>query len=323
MRNRSEQSLLFIFLMIFLDGGNINYNEGGERMITYKKAKTLLIKADSQYNYFGHDYYFNIYRGCSHGCIYCDSRSSCYHVENFDSEIIIKENCVGLLHSELSRKKEKSVIGISGAMCDVYMPIERELKYTRKILEVIARNKFAVQIHTKSDLILRDLDLLKEINEYSNVNVLFTITAFDDNLSQKLEPGAPNTSRRLLALKRLSDEGITTGVAIWPVLPFITDDSVNIRNIIRTAKRYGAKYVLFSPGVTLRDNQREYYLSRLNRFRGNLAQKYVDKYGTKYNCESEHKKDLLELYYNECRVLNLSTKTPHYRFSKPEQLTLF
>jgi len=292
-------------------------------MIIYQKAKSLLIKANSQYDVFGHDYYFNIYRGCSHRCIYCDSRASVYRVKNFDTEVIVKENCVELLDQELARKRERSVIGISGAMCDVYMPIERELKYTRKVLEVIERHKFAVQIHTKSDLVLRDLDLIKEINSNANANVLFTITAFDDNLSRRLEPGAPSTSRRLHALKQLSDEGITTGVAIMPVLPFITDDEINIRNIIRTAKRYGASYVLFSPGVTLRENQREYFLDKLKHINYHLRERYIKRYGNSYACSTDNKKDLFELYYNECRELGLATKTPHFRFHKPEQLSLF
>lgn len=292
-------------------------------MIKYTKSRTILRKSDSEYDFFGHDYYFNIYRGCSHGCIYCDSRSSCYHVENFDSEVIVKENVVELLNRELTSKKVKSVIGISGAMCDVYMPIEKQLGYTRKCLEVIDRQGFAVQIHTKNDLILKDIDLIKSINEKTNANVLFTITAFNDRLSKRIEPRAPITSRRLFALKRMSDEGITTGLAIWPTLPFLTDDETNIKNLIEVAYRYGASYVLFYPGVTLRDNQRDYFYERLNYIKSGLVDKYKERFGNSYECLSPNAAKLMEIYHRECKKYNLKTYAPHYRFDKPVQLKLF
>ena len=188
----------------------------------FVKAKTILSKVKYGSDWYGIDYNMNLYRGCSHGCIYCDSRSNCYHIDNFDIPKG-KENALAILESELSKRKEKGVVGI-GSMSDTYNPLEKQYEQTRGALKLISKYNFGVSIDTKSDLILRDLDLLKEINSKNNVIIKFTITTPNDELSKIIEPHVCTSSKRFEAIKTLSDNGIFAGIMMNPVLPFITDD---------------------------------------------------------------------------------------------------
>ena len=191
-------------------------------------AKTILTR-NKDTSWFGSDYNMNLYRGCSHGCIYCDSRSTCYHVEGFD-RVRVKENALVLLRDELRRKMRTGVIG-SGAMCDSYNPFERTELVTRHALELMDAFGFGASMLTKSPLILRDTDLYQEISTHSPVLCMMTITTADDGLSKKIEPGVPASSERFAAVRAMADQGLSTGVVMTPLLPFLEDTEQNIREM--------------------------------------------------------------------------------------------
>ncbi|WP_105615115.1 SPL family radical SAM protein [Vallitalea okinawensis] len=252
--------------------------------ITYKEAKKMLIKNKRPASWFGTYYTMNIYRGCQHGCIYCDSRSSCYQIRNFDSEIIAKENAIELLKRELPSKTVKGTIG-TGAMSDPYMPIEKELSLTRQALELMAYYRYPVHINTKSDLVLRDLNLLKKVNEVFAA-VAITITTTNDELAKIIEPHAPLPSKRLEAVKVLSEAGIYVGILLMPILPFIDDRVEQVMDVVEKSIDHGAKFIYPSMGMTIRDGQREYFYEQLNNHFKGLSQKYHDTFGKSYSCYS-------------------------------------
>jgi DNA repair photolyase len=209
------------------------------------QAKTLLAHVRQPDPWFGLRYNMNLYRGCQHRCIYCDSRSLCYGIEDFDAEVLVKANAVDLLRRELAHKRQKGTIGL-GSMNDPYMPLEGQRRLTRAALEVIAEFGFGVHAVTKSDLVIRDIDVLCSIaRRYATVT--FTLTTADDALAAKLEPIAPRPSKRLGAMRRLHDAGLQVGVALMPVLPFLEDDPENVRQVVRLAAESGASYAI--PGL--------------------------------------------------------------------------
>lgn len=291
------------------------------------KAKTILSKVKNGNEWYGVDYNMNLYRGCSHGCIYCDSRSNCYHIDNFDI-VKGKENALVILENELIRKKEKGVIGI-GAMSDTYNPKEIKYEITRGALKLISKYGYGVSIDTKSDLILRDIDLLKEINSKNNVIIKFTITTPNDNLSKIIEPNVCISSKRLQAIKTLSDNGIFTGIMMNPVLPFITDKEENIKELVRLAYESGAKFIHTYMGMTLRENQRDYYFDKLDQNFKGLKQKYIKYYGDRYNCIIPNSKRLYKIFTDECEkyglLYNMNDIIKAYKkeIIKNEQITLF
>ena len=262
------------------------------------KSKTILSKVKYGNEWFGIDYNMNLYRGCSHGCIYCDSRSNCYHIDNFDVPKG-KENALILLENELSKKKDKGVIGI-GSMSDTYNPFEKKYEQTRGALKIISKYNFGVSIDTKSDMILRDIDLLKEINLKNNVIVKFTITTSSDELSKMIEPNVCVSSKRFQAIKILSDNGIFAGIMMNPVLPFITDSEENIKKIVKLAHESGAKFIHTYMGMTLRENQRDYYFKKLDILFPGLKDKYIKYYGERYNCVVPDYKRLYKVFTDEC-----------------------
>ena len=262
------------------------------------KAKTILTKVKDGGEWYGVDYNMNLYRGCSHGCIYCDSRSDCYHIENFDT-VRGKENILHILENELSKKRVKGVVGI-GAMSDTYNPMEIKYQQTRGALQLISKYGFGVSIDTKSDLILRDIDLLKEINSKNNVIIKFTITTPDDNLSKRIEPNVCVSSKRLEAIKILNDNGIFTGIMMNPVLPFITDKEEDIKKLVELARRNGAKFIHTYMGMTLRENQRAYYFEKLDEKFPGVKEKYIKNYGDRYNCLVPNYKQLYKVFTDEC-----------------------
>ena len=262
------------------------------------KAKTILTKAKDGSEWYGVDYNMNLYRGCSHGCIYCDSRSDCYHIENFDI-VKGKENMLQILENELSKKRLKGVVGI-GAMSDTYNPMEIKYQQTRGALQLISKYGFGVSIDTKSDLLLRDIDLLKEINAKNNVIIKFTITTPDDKLSKIIEPNVCISSKRLEAIKILNDNGIFTGIMMNPVLPFITDKEDEIKKLVELASRSGAKFIHTYMGMTLRENQRAYYFYKLDEKFPGVKEKYIKNYGDRYNCLVPNYKQLYKVFTDEC-----------------------
>jgi len=274
-------------------------------MIEYIDAKSLLIKTKNPFAWFGYDYNVNIYKGCSHGCIYCDSRSSCYRVENFD-KVKVKKDALDILEKQLSKKRVKGIVG-TGAMSDPYNPLEKELKLTRGLLSLLNKYGFGVCITTKSDLILRDIDLLLQISTHSKVVILVTITTFDDELCKKIETNVSVTSKRFEMVKKLQKLGFNVGLLIMPILPYINDSTENIVNIVRTAGELGVKFIYPSFGVTLRDNQREYYYKQLDKKFPEVKEKYLKYYKNSYGCFPFNKKALYGAFYAECKKYNIKT----------------
>ena len=287
----------------------------------YIQAKSILSKLkNAPDSWFGITYNMNLYRGCQHQCIYCDSRSECYRIDDF-SKIQVKENALQLLESELKKKKQKGTIG-TGSMNDPYMPIEKQLCLIQKSLQLIQKYNYPVHIITKSDLVLRDADVIQEISK-TYAAVSFTITTSDDNLSKIIEPGASVSSERFTALKKLSSMGIYCGVLLMPVLPFITDKENNIAEIVQRAKDNGAHYVLGAMGMTLRDKQRDYYYNKLEKHFTGLQAKYQARYGNQYSIGVPDSMVLDNLFKATCNKVNMPTKMEFYKPKNPEQLALF
>ena len=242
----------------------------------------------------------NIYRGCLHGCIYCDSRSLCYQMNHKFEDIEVKANAVGLLENTLRRKRNKCMIG-TGAMSDPYMPIEEKLGNMRKCLEVIERYGFGVTMITKSTKVLRDLDLLKKINEKSKCVVQMTLTTYDEDLCRIVEPNVETTYERFRALEILRDNGIPTVVWLCPILPFINDSEENIRGILDYCVRAKVKGIInFDMGVTLRDGNREYFYKKLDEHFPGLKEKYIRMYGNSYQLSSPNSRQLNMICKSEC-----------------------
>ena len=293
----------------------------------FVKAKTILSKVKYGADWYGIDYNVNLYRGCSHGCIYCDSRSNCYHIDNFDVPKG-KENALAILENELSKKKEKGVVGI-GSMSDTYNPFEKQYELTRGALKLLSKYNFGVSIDTKSDLILRDIDILKEINSKNNVIIKFTITTPNDELSKIIEPRVCASSKRFEAIKMLNDNGIFTGIMMNPVLPFITDNEEDIKRLVRMAYESGARFIQTYMGMTLRENQRDYYFEQLDKHFKGLKDKYIKYYGERYNCAVPNYKRLYKVFTDECDkygiLYNMKDIIKKYKkeIKENKQITLF
>lgn len=262
-------------------------------------AKTIITRKKDD-SWFGTDYNMNIYKGCCHGCIYCDSRSDCYQVEDFDI-VRAKENALDIILNELRRKTKTGVIG-TGAMSDPYNPYEMKYQLTRQALELIDTYHFGISIATKSDLITRDIDILKRIKEHSPVICKITVTTSDDLLCQKIEPHVCVSSKRMEAVKKLSDAGIYTGILLMPLLPLLTDRTKNVKEIVELAHQSGAKFIFPFFGVSLRNGQREYLYQKLDELfpNQNLKQTYRNRYGNSYQCISPKAKKLYQIFTVEC-----------------------
>jgi DNA repair photolyase len=278
-------------------------------MIKEIHSKVLLSHVKQPDPWFGLKYNMNLYRGCQHQCIYCDSRSTCYQIENF-KDILVKVNAIELLEDELSRKRVKGTIG-TGSMNDPYMPLEEKINLTGRALEVIARFGFPVHIITKSDLVLRDVEILRQIHRvYAAVS--FTITTTDEKLTKIIEPGAPAVSRRFEAMRVLSANGILTGVTMMPILPFLEDHEENITDIIRQAREAGAAYIIPSFGMSLRTGSREYYYEKLEQHFPGVRRRYEQQFGTQYQCPANHSFELRRLFDELCRQNCIATSITTY-----------
>ncbi len=247
----------------------------------------------------------NIYRGCSHGCIYCDSRSSCYNMKHDFCDIEIKKNAPQMLEDALKRKRKKCMIS-TGSMCDPYIHIEEELLYTRKCLEIIDKYGFGLSILTKSNRILRDLDLLKSINKKSKCVVQMTLTTFDEDLCRILEPDVSTTKERFETLKIMNKNNIPTVVWLSPFLPFINDSEENFKGLLNyciEANVYGI--MCFGIGLTLREGNREYFYQKLDENFPYMKQKYIKTYGNSYECNSNNHHKLMKILYYNCKKHNI------------------
>lgn len=243
----------------------------------------------------------NVYRGCSHGCIYCDARSKCYGMEHAFEDIEVKINAPELLERALRKKRTRCMIG-TGAMCDPYIPLEEQLQITRQCLQIIDRYGFGLSILTKSARILRDLDLLRSIHAHSKCVVQMTLTTYDDNLCHIVEPYVSTTSERFEVLKIMHDNGIPTVVWLCPILPFINDTEANIRGILDYCVEAQVKgIVCFDMGMTLREGDREYYYQNLDRYFPGLKQKYISKYKNYYQISSPRHGQLMKIFRDTCR----------------------
>lgn len=265
----------------------------------YIKSKSILSSKNGM----------NIYRGCSHGCIYCDSRSNCYNMNHDFEDIEIKENSIELLKKALKSKKEKCMIG-TGSMTDPYIPLESEIKNIRKSLELIYKYGFGFTCITKSNLILRDLDILEKINNKSKVVVQMTLTTHDEELCKKIEPNVCSTKERVEVLNKLKERNIPTIVWLTPILPFINDTKENINGILDYCIEAEVKGIIcFNMGLTLREGNRKYFYKNLdNNFPG-LKEKYIKIYGNNYSIPSPNNKNLMKIFKKRCRENHISYNT--------------
>lgn len=298
-----------------------------EIMIKYVDAKHIL-QNNKTLDWFGAEYCVNLYRGCSHGCIYCDSRSSCYQDFEFDL-VKPKRNAISILKSELAHKRKRGIID-TGAMSDPYNPLEKDLNLTRDFLHLAEQYDFGVSITTKSLLIERDIDILKSISCKKPVICELTITTAKDELSKKLEPHAPSSSNRFKTLETLSNAGLFAGIVLMPVLPFIEDTTENISAIVELAAAAGASFIYPYFGVTLRHNQREYFYNKLATLfphRG-YVNLYKEIYGESYECVSKNLQEIEYVFAEKCEKHNILHKmddiVSSYKSNyTSQQLTLF
>jgi DNA repair photolyase len=286
------------------------------------EVKGILNSVKGEDDWFGLTYNMNLYRGCEHQCVYCDTRSACYQIENFNEEVLIKINAIDLLEDSLSRKRKKGLIGF-GSMNDPYTYAEAEYGLTRKALEVVAKYRFPVHIITKSDLVLKDLDILQQINKVK-ARVSFTVTTAYDELAKVLEPGAPSSSRRLAAMQKIAEAGIETGVVMMPILPFLEDNPVNIRQVVLAAVEHKADYIIPAFGVTVRQGQREHFYQKLDEHFPGVREKYESTFGDQYQCPARNQEALANLFYDLCAQYDIKTRvSPYPPKPKTEQLNLF
>lgn len=257
----------------------------------YKTVKGILSSSNGM----------NLYRGCQHGCIYCDSRSKCYNIDHAFEDIEVKENALELLEDALRRKRQRCMIG-TGAMTDPYIPIEEKLEYTRRALLLIEKYGFGITVHTKSDRVLRDLDILKRISNSTKAVVQMTLTTADEKLCKIIEPNVSTTKERVRALRILHDEGIPTVVWLCPILPLLNDTEENISEILNMCIDTGVRGVLcFNMGLTLREGNREYFYRQLDRSFPGLKEKYIRMYGNNYEINSPNDVRLMALFRETCR----------------------
>lgn len=273
-----------------MENGNPSPHCKAVKAMHYVKAKSILSARNGM----------NLYRGCQHGCIYCDARSHCYGMDHPFEDIAVKENGLELLEAALRGKRKPCMIG-TGAMSDPYIPLEMQLGMTRKSLELIEKYGFGVTMITKSDRILRDLDLLKRINDKTKTVVQMTLTTADEALCRIIEPGICTTARRVAALKAFQDAGIPTVVWLCPILPFLNDTEENIRTILEFCADAGVKGIIhFGMGLTLREGNREYFYAALDRHFPGLKENYIRTYGNAYELPSPHAARLERLFRDCC-----------------------
>ena len=243
----------------------------------------------------------NIYRGCTHGCIYCDSRSLCYQFTHPFEDIEVKQNAPELLENALRSKRKKCMIG-TGSMSDPYMHCEEKLGLTRKCLEIISKYEFGLAIQTKSDLIMRDIDLLEEINNTSKCVVQMTVTTYDEDLCKIIEPNVCTTKRRFEVLNEMKKRGIPSVVWLSPILPFINDTKENIEALLEECVKAEVKGIIcFGMGLTLRDGDREYFYEALDKHFPGIKEKYIKTYGNAYEVNSPKSRELMKIFIDTCK----------------------
>ncbi|MCK5812208.1 MAG: radical SAM protein [Clostridiales bacterium] len=267
-------------------------------------SKNIIMKNKHPEYWFGHDYNMNLYKGCFHGCIYCDSRSDCYQIDNFD-EVSIKKDAIAIIKRQLSGFRHVGVIG-TGSMSDPYNSYEKEYKLTKKALILIEKYGFGVGISTKSNLVARDINILRRIQQKAPVTICLTITAADDEVCKRIEPNVSLSSERFEVLRKLSDEGIYCGILMMPLLPGITGNIENVREIIFLAKRAKVDFIYPSFGFTMRDGNREYLYHHLDKHYPGYKEKYIKLYGDKYVCNIPKAKEIRNQFIKDCNNSKIS-----------------
>ena len=243
----------------------------------------------------------NLYRGCTHGCIYCDSRSHCYQIKHYFEDIEVKRDAVRILESQLLRKRNRCMIS-TGAMTDPYIHIEEELRVTRQCLEVIEKHEFGLAILTKSSRIMRDIDILYGINVKAKCVVQMTLTTYDEYLCKILEPHVSTTKERFDVLKIMQKAEIPTVVWLTPILPFINDTEENLRGLLNYCIDAGVRGIIsFGFGTTMRDGSRGFFYKKLDEFFPGLKQRYIEKYGNRYECPSPNEAKLRRIFQDTCK----------------------
>ncbi len=256
----------------------------------YVEAKSILSPSNGM----------NLYRGCTHGCIYCDSRSACYRMDHDFEDVEVKANALELLEASLKKKRKKCMLGC-GSMTDPYIPLEAELGHVRGAMSLALKYGFGFTLITKSDMVLRDLDILEELNRKTKCVVQMTLTTYDEELCRKIEPNVCTTGRRLEVLRTLRDKGIPTIVWLSPILPFINDTEENIRGILEGCADAGVKGVLcFGMGLTLREGSREHFYARLDELFPGMTDRYRRSYGDSYVVPSPRERELMKLFHALC-----------------------
>lgn len=244
----------------------------------------------------------NLYRGCTHGCIYCDSRSTCYQMGHPFEDVEVKCNAPALLEDALRRKRSRCMIG-TGSMSDPYLPIEKTERLMRRCLELIDRYDFGVSLLTKSNLVLRDSDLLQSINAKTKAVVCTTFTTFDEDLCRILEPNVATTRQRFEMLRAMREAGIHTGVWLCPILPFLNDTEENLRGLLGYCFDAGVEVIMnFGMGVTLRDGDRQYFYQKLDEHFPGMKERYIRAFGDSYQCASPNSNKLMKIFRDECRA---------------------
>ncbi len=298
-----------------------NFVKVKKDMIRYIEAKSILSRLRCVDPYFGITYNMNLYRGCQHGCIYCDTRSECYGIGDI-SKLSVKKNALQLLVKELACKQKKKATVGTGSMNDPYMPVEKELGIVRNALKILSDARFPVHIITKSDLVTRDIDILCEISKiYAAVSI--TITTVDDILAKKIEPNASSPVSRFKAIELLASKGIYTGVTLMPVLPYINDTEQNIQLIIERSKDAGASYILPMFGMTMRKGSREYFYHALDLLFPGKKELYISNYGDRYECMSPNYSVLNSLYEKLIATSGISSRISFYQPPMNKQLSFY
>ena len=247
----------------------------------------------------------NLYRGCSHGCIYCDSRSVCYQMDHGFEDIEVKEDAIAILRQQLQKKRQACMIS-TGAMTDPYLHLEEKLRLTQQSLELVEELGFGVALLTKSERVLADIDLLQRINNKTKAVVQVTLTTSEDRLAQKIEPRVSVTSQRIRVLAECQKRGIPTVVWLGPLLPFLTDTEENLRALLVACHETGVKGIInFGFGVTLREGNREYFYQQLDRLFPGVKQRYIQYFGNRYECSSPNNQQLMQVYHQLCEAYGI------------------
>lgn len=289
------------------DNGSLAHNNA--ELIPTIRVRSILQKVRHDGDkWFGIDYNMNLYKGCSHGCIYCDSRSECYRIDNFD-RVRVKFDALAILRRELRSRRVRGIVGL-GAMSDTYNPYESRLRVTRDALKLVEEFGFGVAVDTKSTLITRDIDILSAIGSSGGALAKITITTADDDLARLIEPHAPAPSARFAALAELAHAGIYCGVLFTPTLPFVTDDEASVRNVVEGAAKAGARFIYHMTGVTMRDRQRDHFLAHIGEVDPLLPNRYRETFGERYFCNSPRASENRALFRALCKEYGLLWRMP-------------